>query len=83
MVAVLGAFVAAGLLGTWLHYRGNVEFELERTPTLAGWALFRAAMEGATPSLAPGTMIHFGLIGLLFTWRHPAWRAGAPPSQPS
>src|SRR5215216_4514586 len=32
-------FLAAGALGVSLHYRGNVEWEHERTPTLAGWAL--------------------------------------------
>jgi hypothetical protein len=73
---LLAAYLIAGAVGTWFHYAGNVEWELERTPEIAGLALFRAAMEGATPALAPGTMIQFGLIGLLFTWRHPArpWR---------
>jgi len=67
-------FIASGLLGTWFHYEGNVEFELERTPELSGQALFQAAMGGATPALAPGTMIQLGLIGLLYTFRHPARR---------
>ncbi|MGQ0647854.1 MAG: hypothetical protein ACT4P7_09800 [Gemmatimonadaceae bacterium] len=72
----MAAFVLAGALGTWYHYRGNVEFELERTPELGGVGLFAAAMGGATPALAPGTMIQLGLIGLLFTFRHPARLAG-------
>jgi hypothetical protein len=71
----MAAFLVSGVLGTWYHYTGNVEFELERTPELGGWALFQAAMGGATPALAPGTMIQLGLIGLLFTFRHPARRA--------
>jgi hypothetical protein len=69
---LLATYLVAGAVGTWFHYTGNVEWELERTPEIAGLALFRAAMEGATPALAPGTMIQLGLIGLLFTWRHPA-----------
>lgn len=69
--ALLWIYLVAGAVGTWFHYQGNVEWELERTPEIAGFALFKAAMEGATPSLAPGTMIQLGLIGLLFTWRHP------------
>lgn len=76
----MAAFVVSGVLGTWYHYAGNVEFELERTPELGGLALFQAAMGGATPALAPGTMIHLGLIGLLFTFRHPARRAVDPSS---
>ena len=71
--------VVSGGAGTWFHYVGNVEFEIERTPELGGLALFSAAMGGATPALAPGTMIQFGLIGLLFTWRHPGWRARETP----
>jgi hypothetical protein len=62
------AYVVAGALGVWFHYEGNVEFEIERTPELAGWALFKAAMTGATPALAPGTMLQFGLLGLLLAW---------------
>lgn len=59
--------VLSGLLGVWLHYRGNVEFELELHRTMAGFELFRAAMAGATPALAPGTMIVLGLVGMTYT----------------
>jgi hypothetical protein len=65
-------FVVTGIVGTWLHYAGNVEWELERMASLSGMELFRAAMMGATPALAPGTMVQLGLIGLLYTYRHPA-----------
>jgi hypothetical protein len=62
---LMGLQVLSGCLGVWFHYRGNVEFELEMSPDAAGWPLFREAMTGATPALAPGTMIWFGLLGLL------------------
>ncbi|MGQ0538290.1 MAG: hypothetical protein ACT4R6_05035 [Gemmatimonadaceae bacterium] len=75
--AVMLLFVVSGLVGLWLHYRGNVEFEREMYPSLAGWQLFKQAMMGATPSLAPGTMVQLGLIGLLYAFRHPAKRRGA------
>ncbi len=58
-------YVLTGLLGTWFHYRGNAEFELEMTPDAHGWALFKEAVTGATPALAPGTMVWFGLLGLI------------------
>ncbi|MGQ0642381.1 MAG: hypothetical protein ACT4P6_16660 [Gemmatimonadaceae bacterium] len=67
-------FVASGLVGLGLHYKGNVEFEREMYPTLTGLQLFKQAMTGATPSLAPGTMVQFGLLGLLYTFRHPDLR---------
>ena len=64
--------VASGVVGLVLHYRGNVEFEREMYPSLSGLQLFWGAMTGATPSLAPGTMTLLGLLGLLYTYRHPA-----------
>ena len=69
---LMAAFVVAGLAGLALHYRGNVEWELERTPDLGGFALFKEAIMGATPTLAPGTMILLGLLGLLYGYHHPA-----------
>lgn len=68
---LMWVFALSGIVGTWLHYRGNVEFELEMYPDLSGFALFREAMTGATPSLAPGTMILLAAIGLLYSFRHP------------
>ncbi len=72
--SVMALFVASGMVGLALHYKGNVEFEREMYPSLAGWQLFKQAMTGATPSLAPGTMVQFGLLGLLYAFRHPALR---------
>jgi hypothetical protein len=65
-------FVASGIVGVILHYKGNVEFEIETYPTLRGLELFKEAMMGATPALAPGTMIQLGLIGLAYAYRHPS-----------
>jgi len=65
-------FVVGGLLGLYLHYQGNVEFELEMYPSLKGWGLFWEALKGATPALAPGAIIQLGLLGLAYTYRHPA-----------
>jgi hypothetical protein len=69
---LMGLCVAAGLLGLYLHYRGNVEFELERDPLRRGFALFWEAIRGATPALAPASLSQLGLLGLASTFRHPA-----------
>jgi hypothetical protein len=61
-------FVLSGCLGVFLHYRGNVEFEREQNPRATRWTLFREAMMGATPALAPGVMIQLGLLGLLYAF---------------
>jgi hypothetical protein len=65
-------FLVSGAVGIFLHYRGNVEFELERLASQGGLELFRNAVMGATPTLAPGTMTQLGLVGLLYSYRHPA-----------
>jgi hypothetical protein len=71
---MMALFVAAGVLGLYLHLRGNVEFEREMDSGLRGLALMWEALRGATPALAPGTLAHFGLLGLACTYRHPALR---------
>ena len=63
---VMALFLASGAVGSVLHYLGNAEFARERTPALAGLALFREAITGATPVLAPGTMTLLGALGLLY-----------------
>lgn len=76
---VMAVFVAAGALGVYLHLRGNVEFEREMDPAVRGMALLWEALRGATPALAPGTLAHFGLLGLACTYRHPALRREPDP----
>jgi len=70
--ATMLLFVASGAIGTLLHYNGNVEFELEMDAAARSFDLFREAMMGATPALAPGAMIQLGLVGLAYSFRHPA-----------
>ena len=64
-------FVVAGFTGVYYHYAGNAEFELEMYPTLSGLELLKESLTGATPALAPGSIAHLGLLGLLYTFRHP------------
>lgn len=79
---VMLLFLGAGLAGSLLHYRANAEFELEMYPGMQGMELFRESMTGAFPALAPGSMILFGLLGLAWTFRHPALPAvRQPPSK--
>lgn len=70
------AFVIAGIAGLYLHYRGNVETVHEFSPELQGTAFFLRVIHGKNPpSLAPGAMVQLGLLGWLFTYRHPGWNA--------
>jgi hypothetical protein len=71
--------IASGALGVWLHYQATTEFQLEMDPSLTGWALFRKAIVAkAPPALAPGAMIQLGLVGLAYTFRHPALASPRP-----
>jgi hypothetical protein len=68
-------FVASGLIGVVLHYKGNEAFELEMSPSRAGLSLMSKTLTGATPVLAPGSMCLLGIVGLAFTHRHPTLRS--------
>ena len=70
---VMALFLLAGVAGIALHYQSSMEFKLETNAALSGWALFWAVMSAKTPpALAPGSMIQLGLLGLVYTYRHPA-----------
>ena len=68
----MALFVIAGIVGLVLHLKGNVEWALERRPDLGGWELVWKALRGATPALAPGALAQLGLLGLAWSYRHPA-----------
>jgi hypothetical protein len=78
MRALMVTFMLAGCLGILLHYNGNREFQRELDPALSGWALLAKVMRAkAPPALAPASMIQLGLLGLLYTYRHPSLRFNA------
>jgi len=66
------AFIVAGFTGLYLHYSGNAEFEREMVPSIGGAKLVWEALTGATPALAPGTMVQLGLLIWLYLYKHPA-----------
>lgn len=73
--------VAAGVLGLYLHYRGNAAFELELDPSTRGLDLVWRSLRGATPALAPGALAQVGLLGLIQSYRHPALDPRRPSSR--
>lgn len=52
--------------GAALHLQSNVEFARELDPDVAGIALMTEALSGATPALAPGSMLLLAAVG----WAH-------------
>jgi len=68
----MAAFIAAAGVGLVLHYRANVEFQRDVDPSLTSMALFWKALAAkAPPALAPAIMAQLGLVGLIYTYRHP------------
>lgn len=78
---IMALFLLSGAVGSVLHYKGNVEFEIESMPGLGGFELFKQSMTGATPALAPGTMILLGALGLLLTTSYKHDHATIPSSE--
>jgi len=78
VLALRGAMsllVVAGAMGIVLHYRGNLEFQIDMDPTASQWQLFKKVIRAkAPPALAPGALAQFGLLGWVLTYRDPALR---------
>ncbi|MFN2567446.1 MAG: hypothetical protein ABR499_20815 [Gemmatimonadaceae bacterium] len=75
---VMLLFVVSGLLGLYLHLRGNIGFERETDPSARGLDLVWRSLRGGVPLLAPAAMAQLGLLGLVFAYRHPALHGAAP-----
>lgn len=70
--SVMLLLVIAGPVGMFLHLKGNYEMEREFDPSLLGLDLWTSVFRGEAPALAPGTLVQFGLLGLLYAYKHPA-----------
>jgi FtsH-binding integral membrane protein len=67
-------FIGAGVTGIVLHFEANAEFQREIDPAITGTALVWKVLEAtAPPALAPGLMVQLGVLGLVYTYRHPVF----------
>jgi len=64
---LMALFLISGILGLVLHFNGNMAFELEMYPGMKGGELIWETLKGATPVLAPGSMVATGLLGWAYT----------------
>jgi hypothetical protein len=70
--AVMAAILVAGLAGVGFHFNGAAEFQLDIDPSQRWWDVTKkVARAQSPPILAPGAMLQLGLIGLVYTYRHP------------
>jgi hypothetical protein len=69
---VMLVMLIIGLTGVMLHFRESRSFQLEANPDLAGLPLILKVLRAKSPpTLAPGAMVQLGLLGLIYTFRHP------------
>ena len=62
-------FIAGGLLGILFHYQGSREFQLEMDASMSGTTLlWRVLQAKSPPTLSPGTMVQFGILGLGYAY---------------
>ena len=69
---VMASILVAGFAGIGFHFNGAAEFQLEIDPSQPWWDVTKkVARAQSPPVLAPGAMLQLGLIGLVYTYRHP------------
>ena len=74
---IMALVVVAAVAGMALHYNGAAAFQLEIDPSQSWWNVARkVAGAQSPPVLAPGAMLQLGLVGLVYTYRHPVIARG-------
>jgi hypothetical protein len=72
---VMLSYIGTGVIGITLHFKANAEFQREIDPAIGGRDLFWNVVEAtAPPALAPGVLVQLGLLGLVYTYKHPVLR---------
>ena len=70
---VMLLLVAGGITGVILHTQASAAYRLELDPQATWWQLASFVLHSKVPpTLAPGGLMQMGLIGLAYTYRHPA-----------
>jgi hypothetical protein len=76
---VMLCFIGTGIIGVALHFQANAEFQREIDPAISTRDLIWKVVEAtAPPALSPGLLVQLGLLGLVYTYRHPALGAAEP-----
>jgi hypothetical protein len=73
MQLVMLCFIGTGIIGVTLHFQANAEFQREVDPAITTRDLIWKVVEAtAPPALSPGVLVQLGLLGLVYTYKHPA-----------
>jgi predicted RND superfamily exporter protein len=68
---VMLLLILGSAVGVFFHLRGNTEVVQEVDSELQGLSRLWAIITGGAPALAPGLLAQVGLLGLLYTYKHP------------
>ena len=71
---VMLAAVLVGALGAYQHVAANYGFEREIRPNSGDFAVFRRALHGVAPALAPGSLALAAMLGLGAMYQYPSAR---------
>jgi len=67
--------VAGGVTGVIMHWKTSAEFHSELDSRISMWQMaWRVLHSKVPPTLAPAGLVQMGLLGLAYTYRHPAFR---------
>jgi hypothetical protein len=69
--------VIVGVVGIGLHFGANFDDVRTDEPLLVGLDFWTSVAKGEHPTLAPGTLVQFGLLALLYSYKHPALQKSA------
>lgn len=72
---------AGGGYGVYEHFVSNRAFEAEIRPNATSQEIFREALSGGNPLLAPSIVSLAALLALLATYQHPVITKRTPPSK--
>ncbi len=71
----------AGMYGVYEHFVSNRAFEAEIRPNATSQEIFRNALSGGNPLLAPGIISLAALLALIATYQHPVLTKRNSPSK--
>jgi len=73
--------IVSGFLGIFVHIGVSASEAKSKDKTLEGMKLVRVAITGVAPPLAPAILIQIGLVGLAYSYKHPALMNGRGPKR--
>lgn len=70
---LMALLVVGGIMGVILHWKTSAEFHAESGAAMSAWQMaWKVLHSKVPPTLAPAALVQMGLMGLAYSYRHPA-----------